>query len=721
MSYLNEAFKALSALNEDTFTLSDDGIKKLSEFEQNDDLSDDISVIDTEAETEDELQDSYVGKVILDCSVCHSKLYKDKEEVTLDEEGLLANVGEECPYCYTSDGFKVIGEVSEFSDETETNDDDVEKPVDDENTDDDVETLDESLTEDYSEKYIIKAKTNDGKVFYYDAELDNLTTEVERATQYADYDIANDDLAMILGSCENDFEFITVETVPQLDLVNKDDTVEEAVGTLERPMSTLDGTLGNVLTAHKDELAKVRGREDGLSFLDSIEPEVKNKGYLRRIKEQIAKIPEYKVPMLLYNLILKGDGMGTKMESKSLKESLYEEANESDIKRFINSSDEFKELFNEYVDDVGKDNIDYFEFMFDYDLEDDYNQYAMNNSPIHTQVYSLIDNIADDWDNHAKDSEIGMLNKNTISGYYCFREDIYMPDFCDELKDTLLSTYSDSKYKNYNIELILTIDDYDEYDYNAFIYGKLGSNITVKVFTFGDDEDDGDYNNPEFRQLYNQFKHINAYAINTPGDFNESLKESVNNVNVETDDATVSVSQDDNGTVTVQTTPKDDATTPMSDETIVPVSDETQTEIENNVGDDEEIDITIDEFDEESFDELGESYLKRIYENVSSYHTTNITNYNDQIKVEGVIKFDSGNEKKTSFIFESKDCTKSGKLRFIGENVEITNGKKAFTITGSLNEKKFITESFNYNYKTTNEDGTSSRIYGTLRKGRASK
>lgn len=619
MSYLNEAFKALSALNEDTFTLSDDGIKKLSEFEQNDDLSDDISVIDTEAETEDELQDSYVGKVILDCSVCHSKLYKDKEEVTLDEEGLLANVGEECPYCYTSDGFKVIGEVSEFSDETETeevketDDDDVEeleeslnegifdkfkKKKDDSDdipngkfvrtirykdipiyvradgkfvtsagvhnteqearraadklaSDEATKRSDaardydrnqkrnrnqntyngkgknneplynpvtdhyytESLEEDYSEKYIIKAKTNDGKVFYYDAELDNLTTEVERATQYADYDIANDDLAMILGSCENDFEFITLETVPQLDLLNKDDTVEEAVGTLERPMSTLDGTLGNVLTAHKDELSKVRGKEDGLAFLDSIEPEVKNKGYLRRIKEQIAKIPEYKVPMLLYNLILKGDGLGVE----------------------------------------------------------------------------------------------------------------------------------------------------------------------------------------------------------------ESLTEDVNNVQVDTDDATVSVSQDDNGTVTVQTTPKDDGTTPMSDETIVPVSDETQTEIENNTGDDEEIDIAIDEFDEESFDELGESYLKSIYENVDSYRTTNITNYNDQIKVEGVIKFDTGSERKTSFIFESKDCTKSGKLRFIGENVEITNGKKAFTITGSLNENKFITESFNYNYKTINEDGQSSRIYGTLRKERASK
>lgn len=708
MSYLNEAFKALSALNEDTFTMSDDGIKKLSEFEQNDDLSDEISVIDLEAETEDDLQDSYVGKVILDCSVCHSKLYKNKDEVTLDEEGTLANVGEECPYCYTSDGFKVIGEVSSFNNETVEN----EETIEDETTEDEVieeglfskkkktnntrpsgstssgyavidyrkdlrqwayaskksfatekdaekfakqyakdykvpmggikvlpissaesevgyainESLEEgifsrkkkndsittspstsgafavidyrrdlrqwhyatkksffnkqeaekfakkyekdykvptglvkvlsvedaenetgysinenlSLNEDYTERYVIVARNDNDEVFYYDANNDNMTTDLDCATQYAEYDIANDDVSMIYGSISNDFSSISVEPIMELDLL------DEATATLDKPMSKLDGTLGNVLTAHKDELSKVRGKEDGLAFLDSIEPEVKNKGYLRKIKEQIAKIPEYKVPMLLYNLILKGDGMG------------ISEANWAD-------------------------------------------------------------------------------------------------------------------------------SDVDGYDYGT--------------------SREWNYNSTRSKK--------------------ESVNESVNNVNVETDDATVSVSQDDNGTVTVQTTPKDDGTTPINDETIVPVSDETQTEIENNISDEEteteEVDVPIEEFDEESFDELGESYLKRIYENVDSYHTTNITNYNDHIKVEGVIKFDTGSQKKTSFIFESKDCTKSGKLRFIGENVEITNGKKAFTITGSLNEKQFITESFNYNYKTTNEDGTSSRIYGTLRKERASK
>ena len=55
--HMLEAFRALNALNEDIFSLDADGIDKLSNFTQNDDLEDDVQIIDPEAETEDDLQD----------------------------------------------------------------------------------------------------------------------------------------------------------------------------------------------------------------------------------------------------------------------------------------------------------------------------------------------------------------------------------------------------------------------------------------------------------------------------------------------------------------------------------------------------------------------------------------------------------------------------------------------------------------------------------------
>ena len=137
-NYLNEAFKQLEMLNEEEFNLNDkDAVKDMKDF-MGIDVDDSVEVIDPNAETEDDLEDSYVGKVILDCVVCHSKQYKDPNEVVIDD-GELANVGEECPFCYTSDGFKVVGQVAPFDESDEDDDDQDEDDDYDEDEDDDSE------------------------------------------------------------------------------------------------------------------------------------------------------------------------------------------------------------------------------------------------------------------------------------------------------------------------------------------------------------------------------------------------------------------------------------------------------------------------------------------------------------------------------------------------------------------------------------------------------
>lgn len=204
----------------------------------------------------------------------------------------------------------------------------------------------------------------------------------------------------------------------------------------------------------------------------------------------------------------------------------------------------------------------------------------------------------------------------------------------------------------------------------------------------------------------------------------DCLKEDFTSATVETDDSIMTLDSDDNGKVTVTNELKcDNCETTESNETIVPLEVEDAIEIAeqqptNDVEDtaDDEVDADIDDFDEESFDELGESYLKKVYENVNSYKTKSVRSNGNKIIVEGVIKFNSGKEKNTSFIFESCKRTRTGKLKFIGENVQITNGKKAFTITGNLANKKFMTESLNYNYRQRNANGRSTRLYGTIRR-----
>ena len=197
----------------------------------------------------------------------------------------------------------------------------------------------------------------------------------------------------------------------------------------------------------------------------------------------------------------------------------------------------------------------------------------------------------------------------------------------------------------------------------------------------------------------------------------EELTEEFETVEVATEDQKVTLDADDDGKLTIEAEPVKDT---EEAEVLSPVPTEVADTIEETEGGeepaDDEVDYDVEDFDSDSFDELGEAYLKAVYENVSSYKTTDVSSQGNTLVVEGLIKFNSGKMKPTKFVFEAKTATKNNKLRFIGENKNITRGRKAFTLTGTLNENKsFITERFNYNYMTKNEAGKSTRIYGTLK------
>lgn len=118
---LKEAFKELAILNEDTFSFDNEGVFKLDRFIHYDDIAPDvIEVIDPEAETEEDLQSQYDGKAILKCCVCGQLIYKDPEEVVVDQDLSRANVEEECPHCQLSGGFEVVGQVAPYVDEDST-------------------------------------------------------------------------------------------------------------------------------------------------------------------------------------------------------------------------------------------------------------------------------------------------------------------------------------------------------------------------------------------------------------------------------------------------------------------------------------------------------------------------------------------------------------------------------------------------------------------------
>ena len=65
-------------------------------------------------------------------------MYKDPAEVIIDEESDLANVGEECLYCTSTDGFKIVGQIDDYEEETTEKDSEESTEKDSEESEDDI-------------------------------------------------------------------------------------------------------------------------------------------------------------------------------------------------------------------------------------------------------------------------------------------------------------------------------------------------------------------------------------------------------------------------------------------------------------------------------------------------------------------------------------------------------------------------------------------------------
>ena len=196
------------------------------------------------------------------------------------------------------------------------------------------------------------------------------------------------------------------------------------------------------------------------------------------------------------------------------------------------------------------------------------------------------------------------------------------------------------------------------------------------------------------------------------------LKESVENITVETDSDTIKVEPSEDGKVEVKTEPKE-RDEKSDEEMIVPVSAETKDDIDMNDAnfDETDADINIDSIDDEGFDVLGESYLKKVYENVKSFKTSSSSIKDGKLMVEGTISFNSGKKAKTSFVFESISKTKRGKIKFLGENLNFSKSKSAFTLIAKPEGKRAVCESLTYNYVA--KDSKSNKklpVYGKVSK-----
>lgn len=570
-NYLNEAFTQLQLLNEEEFNLTDkdsiEDIKSLVDAP----VDASIDIIDPDANSEDELSDSYVGKVVLDCSVCHSKIYKDPSEIVIDEVEELANVGEECPYCYTADGFKVLGQIAPFSDDI--------KPTEDEVSEEEADDVVEDDTDD-------------------DEDDDFLEALSEKLSQMNEAEMSDED--------KRDNQILR-------NIYDKTQRRANAALTPEE-QAVLD----------KYGLYRSTGNKD-----------IMKPGKDAFHASSITSPPRY----------FRG-GIDVHDDRVNLADRARKISDRQPIRDFVNSGD-----------------YNFYDTTYDHDPEGDY--------------------------------------KNTFQRKMNRAHSAQMQQPMQDMK-RLISTRKyeqgrlDKADANYKDAIAKAKSDYEKRMKSA-----EDSLASTKKYASKSVNDA----NAEIDRMLKRGK-------------KEDMEESLEKVEVSTEDSNTVITNDPvTNTVSVTTTTNDDG-----EGILVPLSDENADEIAAATQETEEVpeedNFIADDFDEESFDELGEAYLKKVYENIDAFKTTNVSSCGKKLAVEGLITFKSGNTKPTHFIFEQKAQNKKGTYRFIGENKQISRGKKSFILQGNVNNNKFICESLNYNYLGKNDgDKKSVRLYGTVKRG----
>lgn len=196
----------------------------------------------------------------------------------------------------------------------------------------------------------------------------------------------------------------------------------------------------------------------------------------------------------------------------------------------------------------------------------------------------------------------------------------------------------------------------------------------------------------------------------------EEIKESTElDINMD-NKANVNIQTDETGDVKINV----DTQETSSEEELEPISFDDDGAVEGQEItelDDEEavaLDDTIDELDEIQFEDvqmgkLVTDFLKEHFEDVDSYKITKASRTDGNLKVEGIVKFASGNTSSINFIFEGLD-TKAQKYSLIG-SCSAFGRNKAFKLRGTITEGVIRPSSLSYNFQQKiNEQLV--RIYG---------
>ena len=724
---LSEAFKQLDCLNEDVFEVSDKGIEELKDFRDSDDSDDTIEVIDPEAENKEEIKDSYVGKIICQCNVCKSLVYFDKDNIQIDEENGTVNADEECPFCFTNSGYSIVGEVAPYSDyQVEATDEDgnkvdveVEVEVDGKKVSNESKPIKESVDSSVTDYKVFSLKmdvavpgdkslrefgvgSTDPHNPLYNALSKALeSVGLEMAGDYIDSDGDVTDVYKY-----NDYEFFN-ESKPIKESIDLSVTDYEGIlkfvtkgvqidGKISRTIGT--GDLEISITPDDDSINKVISAAESIGFNEA--DRFIDYGPMQG-DSWVVLTKQSREGKCVLGIVFNADHDYAFVragydededyeyftESKSIKESIRIKRGKKQVKRFnegIGASD-----FNYFVHVT--DELDDFDELYD----------AMDNA-----------GIGNDWDGDA-DSGFAFQSaqeaRNAVEqlksiGYNAeYHYDPHEDDYDDMDESCVNESLENVKLDTGDQEIEITARDEKPTLGKDEMIASLDGDTEAEI-TSNDDEDSETEEKDEKLSLG---KRKNESVRGNK--MRKNCSESLDSIKLDDGNQKIEIK-----TKEKEDLPKDSMMVPPSDDTLEDILSDEEIDEEPMPEDGDIVDVDVDEVEDESFNRLGESFLKKVYENVKSFRTTSAATNGNTLVLEGLITFKSGKSKPTTFKFEANKINSKGKIRFLGENKDISSGRKSFALNCKVSKKAIIPESMTYNYvaRGLNE---SQRVTGTVR------
>lgn len=639
--YLREAFQKLQVLNEADFNISDTDddsvVDELSSFVADDVDVPEEEIIDVEADDENDLQDNYIGKVILECSCCHTRIYKNEEDVYLDEETGLSNADEECPVCNTMSGYMVIGKIEPFDSgrdlETEA-----EMAFDAEEEGAPVEDLpfegDDEFDAAFDEVGEEELQDDD-----FGESLEEEMLEHGNENLGASDELATDD-TLSLEDDQTELVHAADENVPSLTEEKHEDDCEES--------------------CNEAKVCEKCGKEP--CECEDLKEE-KNSDKIRRalgITEE-APLEEGEFMDTAVSGAKKGAAIGGSFGALrgaaigavagTVKGGLVggiTGAIKGAVKSGLKGALDGAVAGGTLAPTLG--------------------------SEIEAQVEG----------NKWEQAECTCPNCNSLDVIHKKRTPILMCTNCGQLYD-----YKDG-------ELINSGNIADESD----IRKAQGKGLIRDLFTESLEESvTVDINNGTVTSDAGEATiDMNSNTVSMGAEGESEMIAPLEASDMETIETNVAPGEEDD-LLSDEEVPMDDEA-PVEDEVPMD-DEMNDTELEDEIPVEGEEDVNFDDIAEESFNYMAESFMRRIYENVDKFEAVEINEgMNGDLIVDGLITFTSGNTKKTSFVFTESKKLKNGKVVLEGYNETFSKTNKSFVIKGQIVDNQFIGECLKYNYKT---------------------